>query len=99
MNRPFCICANPVFNLNTDYEVEEGNTIEAKVTVDLTKPTSILFRILKVFESGSVFLRPLNFPSLRESRVIEVESELANEFFFTTGLKRVMESSKSMWKQ
>ena len=96
MNRPFCICANPVFNLKTDYELEEGGTFEATVLVDLSKPTSIFFRILKVFESGSVFLRPLNFPSLRESRVVEVRSELANELFLTSGIQHAMDSSKSM---
>ena len=96
MNRPFCICANPVFNLKPDYELEEGGTFEASVLVDLSKPTSIFFRILKVFESGSVFLRPLNFPSLRESRVVEVRSELANELFLTSGIQHAMDSSKSM---
>ena len=96
MKRPFCICANPIFNLNTDYKAEEGKIVEATITVDLTKPTSILFKILKVFDSGNVFLRPLNFPSLRESRVVEVKSELANELFLTSGLQHVMDSSKSM---
>ena len=96
MNRPFCVCANPIFNLKTDYKIEEGNTVEATITVDLTKPTSILFKILKVFESGNAFLRPLNFPSLRESRVVEVKSVLANELFLTSGIQHVMDSSQSM---
>ena len=96
MNRPFCVCANPIFNLNTDYKLEEGNTVEASITVDMKKPTSILFRILKVFDSGNVFLRPLNFPSLRESRLVEVKSVLANELFLTSGIQHAMDSSQSM---
>jgi len=96
MNRPFCVCANPIFNLKTDYEIEEGNTIEATLAVDLSKPTSILLRILKVFESGQVFFRPINFPSIRESKVVELKSELANELFLTSGIQHAMDSSKSM---
>ena len=96
MNRPFCICANPVFNLKTDYEIKEGSTVEATIAVDLSKPFSIFFRILKVFESGSVFLRPLSFPSLTDSKVVEVKSKLANERFLTAGMQHAMDSSKSM---
>jgi hypothetical protein len=96
MNRPFCICANPVFNLKTDYEIKEGSTVEATIAVDLSKPFSVFFRILKVFESGSVFLRPLSFPSLTDSKVVEVKSKLANELFLTAGMQHAMDSSKSM---
>ena len=96
MNRPFCICANPVFKLKTDYEIKEGSTVEATIAVDLSKPFSIFFRILKVFESGSVFLRPLSFPSLSDSKVVEVKSKIANELFLTSGMQHAMDSSKSM---
>ncbi len=96
MNRPFCVCANPVFNLKTDYEIEEGSTFEASIAVDLSKPFSIFFRILKVFESGNVFLRPLSFPSLTDSKIVEVKSKLANERFLTSGIQHAMDSSKSM---
>ena len=96
MNRPFCICANPVFNLKTDYEIEEGGIFEASIEVDLSKPFSIFFRILKVFESGNVFLRPLSFPSLTDSKIVEVKSKLANERFLTSGIQHAMDSSKSM---
>ena len=96
MNRPFCICANPIFNLKTDYEIKEGSTFEATIAVELSKPFSIFFKILKVFESGSVFLRPLSFPSLTDSKVVEVKSKLANELFLTAGMQHAMDSSKSM---
>ncbi|SVC86247.1 uncharacterized protein METZ01_LOCUS339101 [marine metagenome] len=96
MNRPFCICANPVFNLKTDYEIKEGSTFEATIAVDLSKPFSIFFKILKVFESGSVFLRPISFPSLTDSKVVEVKSKIANELFLTSGMQHAMNSSKSM---
>ncbi|SVC51078.1 uncharacterized protein METZ01_LOCUS303932, partial [marine metagenome] len=92
MNRPFCICANPVFNLKTDYEIEEGGIFEASIEVDLSKPFSIFFRILKVFESGNVFLRPLRFPSLTDSKIVEVKSKLANERFLTSGIQHAMDS-------
>ena len=96
MNRPFCICANPVFSLKTDYEIKEGSTFEATIAVDLSKPFSIFFKILKVFESGSVFLRPMSFPSLTDSKVVEVKSKIANELFLTSGMQHAMDSSKSM---
>ena len=97
MDRPFCICSNPVISLASNKEVEEGSKVKGTITVDMTKPMDTLLHVLQVFESGHVLFRPLNFPSLRSSSVVKVKTELGtSETFLTKGIDAVMEQSKSM---
>ena len=98
MRRPFCVCSNPVFNLITLDPVTKGEFISASIRVDFRKPQAIDFKVLSEPDSlDTVFLRPLGFPSLRTSRVIEVESTvLFPELFLTSGIQHVMEASKEM---
>ena len=97
MERPFCICANPVISLASEKEVEEGSKIKGTITVDMTKPMDIVLRVLQQFETGHLLLRPLNFPSLRSSKVVKVKTELGtSELFLTKGIDNAMEQSKSM---
>ena len=98
MNRPFCICSNPVFNLITLNPITEGDFITASIRVDLGKTKAIDFKVLSEPDPlNKVFLRPLGFPSLRTSRVIEVESTLLfPEIFLTSGILHAMEASKEM---
>ena len=97
MTKPFCICANPVISLASDKEVVEGSKIKGTITVDMTKPIKTVLRVLQQFESGHLLLRPLNFPSLRSSRVIKVKTEHGtSETFLTKGIDYAMEQSKSM---
>ena len=95
MDRPFCICSNPIFKLNTQEILEEGSTFPALISVDLGKKKDISLKVL-LYEAGKAFLKPLNFPSFRKSSVVEVESEVATELFITKGIEHVMSSSKSM---
>lgn len=96
--RPFCVCTNPVFNLEIIDPLREGDIIPASITVDMGKKKLINFRVLSQPESSNMaFLKPLGFPSLRTSKVVEVESTfLSNELFFTSGIKNVMDNSKEM---
>lgn len=98
MNRPFCVCSNPVFNLITLNPVTEGDFISASIRVDLGKNKAIDFKVLSKPDSlDKVFLRPLGFPSLRTSKVIEVESSvLFPELFLTSGIQHAMQASKEM---
>ena len=97
MERPFCICANPVISLGSDKEIEEGLKVKGTITVDMTKPVETLLQVMQQFESGHVLFRPLKFPSLRSSKVVTVNTELGtSESFLTKGIDNVMEQSKSM---
>jgi len=97
MERPFCICANPVISLSSDKEMEEGLKVQGTITVDMTKPVETLLQVMQQFESGHVLFRPLKFPSLRSSKVVTVNTELGtSELFLTKGIDNAMEQSKSM---
>ena len=97
MERPFCICANPVISLGSDKKMEEGLKVKGTITVDMTKPVETLLQVMQQFESGHVLFRPLKFPSLRSSKVVTVNTELGtSELFLTKGIDNAMEQSKSM---
>ena len=97
MERPFCICANPVISLGSDKVMEQGLRVKGTITVDMTKPVETLLQVMKQFESGHVLFRPLQFPSLRSSKVVQVITELGtSELFLTKGIDNAMEQSKSM---
>ena len=91
MERPFCICANPVISLGSDKEMEEGLKVKGTITEDT------LLQVMQQFESGHVLFRPLQFPSLRSSKVVTVNTELGtSELFLTKGIDNAMEQSKRM---
>ena len=97
MERPFCVCANPVISLGSDKKMEEGLKVKGTITVDMTKPVETLLQVMQQFESGHVLFRPLKFPSLRSSKVVTVNTELGtSELFLTNGIDSAMEQSKSM---
>ena len=97
MERPFCICANPVISLGSDKVMEQGLRVKGTITVDMTKPVETLLQVMKQFESGHVLFRPLQFPSLRSSKVVTVNTEFGtSELFLTKGIDNAMEQSKSM---
>tara|TARA_B100000315_G_C14520655_1_gene561389 strand:+ start:622 stop:972 length:351 start_codon:yes stop_codon:yes gene_type:complete len=97
MDRPFCICSNPVISLASNKEVEEGSKVKGTITVDMTKPMDTLLHVLQVFESGHVLFRPLQFPSLRSSKVVSVKTENGTSAtFITNGIDSAMAQSKRM---
>jgi len=95
MHRPFCVCKNPIINLVTDEEFTQGSTLPGSISVDLKKKTKISLKVL-FFEAGRVLLAPLGFPSLRESKLVEIESSFASEKFLTEGIDHAMDSSSNM---
>jgi hypothetical protein len=86
-----------VISLGSDKEMEQGLRVKGTITVDMTKPMETLLQVMKQFESGHVLFRPLQFPSLRSSKVVTVNTELGtSELFLTKGIDNAMEQSKSM---
>ena len=98
MDRPFCICSNPVISIpKGDIEVEVGSNVKGSIQIDLKKGVDTLLRVLQVFDSGHLLLRPLQFPSFRSASVIKVRTEHGfQETFITKGIDSVMEQTKRM---
>lgn len=97
MDRPFCICANPVISLMASEKVEVGSRIKGQITIDLKRPMDTLLQVLQKFESGHVLFRPLQFPSLRSSKVVSVKTENGTSAtFITNGIDSAMAQSKRM---
>ena len=99
MSRPFCICAEPMITtpaLSTNYN--EGDKIEAIMTVDKLKPKKMVFYVESVFESGVYLLKPKHFPSLRNAKNIKVkfptEALLEDMHFNTDGMANAMKQSE-----
>ena len=99
MSRPFCICAEPMIttpSLSTNFN--EGDKIEAIMTVDKLKPKKMVFYVESIFESGVYLLRPKHFPSLRNAKNIKVkfptETLLEDMHFNTNGMANAMKQSE-----
>lgn len=99
MSRPFCICAEPMIttpSLSTNFN--EGDKIEAIMTVDKLKPKKMVFYVESIFESGVYLLRPKHFPSLRNAKNIKVKfptkTLLEDMHFNTNGMANAMKQSE-----
>ncbi len=99
MERPFCICANPLLTApigNSSYN--PGDKIEATMIVDQLKPKKIHFYVDTIFENGKYLLRPINYPPLRYAEIIRVKFasnvKLEDILFITKGMSNVMNQSE-----
>ena len=99
MERPFCICANPLFTApigNSSYN--PGDKIEATMIVDQLKPKKIHFYVDTIFENGNYLLRPVNYPPLRYAEIIRVKFasnvNLEDILFNTKGMSNAMNQSE-----
>ena len=73
MERPFCICTDPVITTdsgNTNYNI--GDRIEAVMTVDEHKP-KIVFDVKSISDNGSYLLKPKYYPSLGYAEIIKIK--------------------------
>ena len=99
MERPFCICANPLLTApigNSSYN--PGDKIEATMIVDQLKPKKIHFYVDTIFENGNYLLRPVNYPPLRYAEIIRVKFasnvNLEDILFNTKGMSNAMNQSE-----
>ena len=99
MERPFCICANPLLTApigNSNYN--PGDKIEATMIVDQLKPKKIHFYVDTIFENGNYLLRPVNYPPLRYAEIIRVKFasnvNLEDILFNTKGMSNAMNQSE-----
>ena len=99
MNRPFCICTDPMITTqagDTNYNL--GDKIEAIMTVDNLRPKKIVFDVQMIFEDGSYLLKPKYYPSFRDSQMIKIKFshnvELDDLLFNIKGMSNAMKQSE-----
>ena len=99
MDRPFCICTDPIITTpagETNYNV--GDRIEAVITVDDYKPKKVVFDVHNIFDDDTYLLKPKHYPSLRYAEIIRIKFpqnvELDDMFFNTKGMRNAMKQSE-----
>ena len=99
MERPFCICTDPVFTIPsgvTNYNI--GDRIEAVITIDDFKPKKIVFDVKGISDSDIYLLKPNYYPSLRYAEIIKIKFaknvELDELLFNTKGMRNAMKQSE-----
>ena len=99
MNRPFCICTDPVITTpsgTSNYNI--GDKIEAVITVDDYKPKKVVFDVKNIFDDGTYLLKPKYYPSLRYAEIIKIKFaqnvSLDDMFFNTKGMSNAMKQSE-----
>ena len=99
MNRPFCICTDPVITTpsgTSNYNI--GDRIEAVITVDDYKPKKIVFDVKNIFDDGTYLLKPKYYPSLRYAEIIKIKFaqnvSLDDMLFNTKGMSNAMKQSE-----
>ena len=99
MNRPFCICTDPVITTpsgTSNYNI--GYKIEAVITVDNYKPKKVVFDVKNIFDDGTYLLKRKYYPSLRYAEIIKIKFaqniKLDDMFFNTKGMSNAMEQSE-----
>jgi hypothetical protein len=101
MERPFCICTDPIITTPSgasNYNI--GDKIEAVITVDTYKPKKAVFEIKNIFEDGTYLLKPKYYPSLRYAEIIKIKFaqnvELDDMLFNTKGMSNAMRQSEKI---
>ena len=99
MNRPFCICTDPVITTpsgTSNYNI--GDKIEAVITVDDYKPKKVVFDVKNIFDDGTYLLKPKYYPSLRYAEIIKIKFtqnvSLDDMLFNTKGMHNAMKQSE-----
>ena len=99
MNRPFCICTDPMITTpteTTNYNI--GDKIEAVISVDNFKPKKIVFEVINIFDDDNYLLKPKHYPSLRYAEIIKIKFaqnvELDDMLFNTKGMSNAMKQSE-----
>ena len=99
MDRPFCICTDPVITTPSgDTNYNNGDRIEAVMIIDNYKPKKVVFDVESVFEDGTYLLKPKYYPSLRYAEIIKIKFaqnvELDDMLFNTKGMSNAMKQSE-----
>ena len=101
MERPFCICADPLVTTpvgKSNYNI--GDKIEATMTVDNSRPKKIVFDVQMILDDDIYVLKPKYYPSFRYSEIIKISFghnvELDDLLFYTKGMRNAMKQSEKI---
>ena len=101
MERPFCICADPLVTTpvgKSNYNI--GDKIEATMTVDNLRPKKIVFDVQMILDDDTYVLKPKYYPSFRYSEIIKISFghniELDDLLFYTKGMGSAMKQSEKI---
>ena len=99
MQRPFCICTDPLITTasgSSNFNI--GDRIEAVMTVDEHKPKKIVFDVKSISDNGSYLLKPKYYPSLRYAEIIKIKFaqnvDMDEMLFNTRGMSSAMKQSE-----
>ena len=99
MDRPFCICTDPVITTPagvTNYNIDDR--IEGVITIDDFKPTKVVFEVKGISDNDIYLLKPNHYPSLRYAEIIKIKfakNVALDELFFNTkGMRNAMKQSE-----
>ena len=102
MERPFCLCEQPSFILGNPSLPGFERPLEDSFTkgifrYNLGRSTEVEFNVyLARPEQETNVIIPINFPSLRNLKVLDIETVYGKERFLLNGFSNVMKQSESM---
>ena len=102
MERPFCLCEQPSFILGNPNLPGFERPLEDSFTkgifrYNLGRSTAVEFNVyLARPEQETNVIIPINFPSLRNLKVLDIETVYGKERFLLDGFSNVMKQSESM---
>tara|TARA_B100001057_G_scaffold456946_1_gene504817 strand:+ start:40 stop:726 length:687 start_codon:yes stop_codon:yes gene_type:complete len=99
MDRPFCICTDPVITTPagvTNYNI--GDRIEGVISIDDFKAIKVVFDVKGISDNDIYLLKPNHYPSLRYAEIIKIKfakNVALDELLFNTkGMRNAMKQSE-----
>jgi len=103
MNRPYCLCEEVSFILPTpeskDFErPKEDSYIEGTMRIDFKKPKQIEYEVWLAREDSSenIIIPQGPFPSIREAKLINIDTPYGRFRFILEGFKDAMRQATKM---
>ena len=104
MERPFCLCKKVSFVQHTpDFEdfvrPEEDTFTNGTMRVDFKKAQQVEFEVFIARPNKTTnIIEPQNFPSIRDAKIVEIQTVYGKERFILEGFKDVMRQATEMCK-
>ena len=103
MERPHCLCAEPTFILYTPEDEDfvrpiEGTPIEAELRVDFKKWRQVELEVFLALEerNQNVIRLKGSFPSLRDAKIIQLDSIYGSDTFVLKHIGHAMEQATKL---
>ena len=95
VSRPFCICENLSIVRYEDNDLKEDQEIEGKLSFNFLRSKRVTYRV-KHADKDWYVLSLVDFPSIRNTEHLSIESEFFKDSYVITGLDHVMKQSTKM---